>query len=111
MTFRNLSMTHDDASSSDTPAPVIVEPENARVVYADWIVTGGAFEGVVNISLGTVDYSLRAGPDEPFRVLVCANLRMSAAFAGRLHSALSHILGLEPHASDVSPPPPSTLVN
>lgn len=104
-------MTDDDASSSEAPAPVIVEPENSRVVYADWIVTGGAFEGVVNISLGTVDYSLRAGPDEPFRVLVCANLRMSTAFAGRLHNALSHILGLDPQSPETSPTPPSTLVN
>ncbi len=107
-------MTDDDPTDADpdAPGPIVVEPAGSTVAYADWIVTGGSFEGVVNISLGTVDYSLRGKADEPFRVIVCANLRMSTAFATRLHAALGHILG-EPQqgSDDAPPPPPGTLVN
>lgn len=106
-------MTDDDDDAPEQPAPIIVEPEGSSIAYADWIVTGGSFEGVVNLSLGTVDYALRGNADEPFRVVVCANLRMSTAFATRLHAALGHILGVVPAADEPGPAttPPGTMIN
>jgi hypothetical protein len=90
----------------------VVDPNNVPVTFTDWIVTGGMFEGVVNLTLGTIDHSLKRSDHELARIIIAIRLRCSHQFAIKLHSALGNILGLpsEPSESppkDVSPKTPS----
>lgn len=91
--------------------PEIVDPNNVPVVFADWFVTAGSFEGVVNVVLGTTDHSMRSSNDEQARVIVAARLRLSHDFAARLHGILGQILGLPPSGVQAPPPPPAPPKN
>ena len=39
--------------------PEVVDPHDAPVIFVDWIVTGGIFENVVNVTLGAADHSIK----------------------------------------------------
>lgn len=81
-----------DEPEAAASGPQIVDPHNVRIEFVDWVVTGGSFEEVVNITLGAIDHSRRE-PDNPYSpVVVGSRLRMSRAFAERLHQFLGSIL-------------------
>src|SRR5947209_4369728 len=106
----------DDLAPAGTKAPEVVDPFNAPVLFVDWIVTGGISENVVNMTLGTVDHSLRRSDDELARVLVATRLRCSREFALRLYHALGSLIGVQPQPADAGqnqapPRTPSNLIN
>jgi hypothetical protein len=76
--------------------PEIVDPNNVPIIFADWFITGGLYEGVVNLSLGTIDHSLKKPEDELARVVVASRLRLSRDFAARLHKVLGNMLSDNP---------------
>ncbi|MCV2448893.1 hypothetical protein [Paracoccus sp. DMF] len=92
----------------DLPAPIngpkVVDPDNTTVQFVDWVVTGGHFEGVVNIALGTIDHSRKERDEDFAHIVVASRLRMSVPFAARLHHFLGDLLAnaAQPEAS---PPP------
>jgi len=90
----------------------IVDPQNEPTRLADWIVTGGAFEGVVNLTLGTLDHAFARSSDDHPRVVVCARLRMPQPFAERLYRSLGAILGkpTEPPPEPVEKMPPKNAL-
>jgi len=94
--------TKDDLPAAQTPP--VVDPHNIQTVFVDWIVTGGMFENVVNITLGTIDHSLKNNPGDMPRVVCAAHLRMSRDFAERLHAALGSAI----HPDQGQPNPPQT---
>lgn len=103
-------------SDGDLPAdqgPAIVDPHNLPALYVDWFVTGGMFEGVVNVTLGSIDHSLKKSDDELARIVIATRLRFSRDFGLRLHMMLGRILGLSPdeEAPKPQPSPPKNLVN
>lgn len=61
----------------------LVDAAAGYVTYVDWLLHVAAFEGVVNASLGTVNYAVH-----PASVKSTVNLRMPVAVAKRLHAAL-----------------------
>jgi len=79
----------DDATLTQTQPPVI-DPRALPVTYVDWFLPSGAYEGVVNLSLGVIDPSV--GDSTPPPVIVVAKLRMSLDFASRMHDLLGSIL-------------------
>ncbi|MGU3493368.1 hypothetical protein ACLBXM_04930 [Xanthobacteraceae bacterium A53D] len=90
----------------------VVDPLEIPPLFTDWLVTGGVNEGVVNVTLGAIDHSMRRTDDELARVMVVGRLRMSAGFAERLHRFLGDILGKSEEG--VAPPtqsPPKNLIN
>jgi hypothetical protein len=103
-----------DKDSPPTKRPDIVDPHSVQSVFVDWIVTGGMFENVINVTLGTIDHSMKRTDADMARVVVASRLRCSREFGLRLYIALGNILGLPP-ASGVapqdSPKPPSNLIN
>lgn len=86
--------------------PEIVDPANPPALYVDWVVTGGVYEGVVNVTLGSIDHSLKKSDDELARVVIASRLRFSRDFGVRIHTVLGRILGL-PTATTEQPPEPS----
>ena len=104
-------------TSKDPAArPEIVDPNNAPVIYVDWVVTGGVFERVVNLTLGTVDHALKKSEDDLAKVIVAARIRCSDQFALRLHRTLGDILGIArspdaKQAEETPPSPPRNLIN
>jgi hypothetical protein len=98
-------MTGEKLASDQRPE--IVDPNNVPVVFTDWMITGGSFEGVVNLSLGTIDHSLKRPEDAFARVIVSVRLRCSKAFALNLYNALGQILGLERKPGDDPPDEPN----
>ena len=93
-----------DESTEGRKRPEIVEPTDVPVRYVDWIVTGGEYDGVVNVVLGTLDHTMAQSPDDLACVVVATKLRMSKPFAQRLHRALGDLLGEVSSA----PAPPQT---
>lgn len=93
---------------SATPQIDIVDPDEIRVCFVDWILSAGQSDGVVNVALGTIDHSLRKTDDLPARIVVASRLRFSRAFAQRLHSLLGDVLRENP---DAPPPAPSNKLN
>ncbi|MEO1102353.1 MAG: hypothetical protein AAFW98_01260 [Pseudomonadota bacterium] len=61
----------------------VVEATEVPVLFVDWIVTAGEYDGVINITFGTVDHTHTAH-DGAARVLVASKLRMSRPFAEHL---------------------------
>ena len=108
-------MTRDKLPAPPNQRPEIVDPNNAPVIFADWIVTGGTFNGVVNLTLGTIDHSLKRSNDELARVMVATRLRFSIPFARALQHALAKILTppCEPSQSPSDDPEglPENLIN
>lgn len=76
--------------------PIIVDPNNVPVTFVDWFITGGEFEGVINVALGTIDHSMKKSPEDWARVIVASRLRFSREFAMRLHTVLGNVLGITP---------------
>lgn len=95
--------------ASAEPKFQIVDSDEVPVTFVDWFITHGEVAGVVNLTLGTLDTSLRATSDDPYRVLVGARLRMGRDFAQRLHSLLGEILN--PSEEDGSPAAPNKSLN
>ena len=91
--------------------PEIVDQNNVPVVFVDWIITGGMHDGVVNITLGTIDHAILGASDGLARIVIGARLRFSRGFAVRLHKVLGDFL--EPSAAPSEPqqPPPSLPKN
>ncbi len=87
----------------------IVDPHNINTVFVDWVVTSGEFEGVVNITLGTVDHSLREGSDDLPRIVVSSRLRLSKGFAERLYAALGNSLGRNEEVQTQQTPPKNQI--
>lgn len=100
-----MSTEEDERSPNARKRPEVVDPYNCPPLYVDWIVTGGASEGVINVTFGALDHALKTSDDDIARVMVAARLRMSRDFAGRLHRMLGDILGAGQGA------PPTNLVN
>ncbi len=87
----------------------IVDPNNVPVVFVDWLVNGGQFEGVINVALGTIDHSLNPPGAKFGRVIVGSRLRLTKEFAGRLHKVLGDILGAPPDPQQDPAAPPKIL--
>ena len=86
--------------------PEIVDPLNCQTVFADWIVTSGHIENVINVTLGTIDHAIRGSNELP-RVIVTSRLRFSREMGVRIHRALGIALGISPEgAPSGSEPPP-----
>ncbi len=97
-----------------TQTPEIVDPSNVPVTFVDWLITGGEFEGVVNIVFGTIDHAMKKPEDPQARVIVASRLRLSRNFAIRMHSALGNLLGITPpqdQGGQAPPEPPKNLIN
>ena len=96
--------------TEELPSPLesleIIDPHNVPTVLVDWLVTGGIHDGVVNLTLGTVDHSLTQNTRAP-KVAVCARLRLPSDVAERLHNWLGAALGKQP----VEDPPPEMPQN
>lgn len=93
-------MPGEDKPPPNIKRPTIVDPHDVQTTFVDWIVSVGVVEGVLNISLGTVDYSMRRNNDELPRVVIGSRLRMTAGHAKRVHEAIGNALGLpNPEAS------------
>jgi hypothetical protein len=90
-----------------TQSPEIVDPHEVQVAFVDWFLTGGSFEGVVNLTLGTIDHSLSRSPEDRARVIVAARLRCSVGFAERLHAVLGKVLAKPAPPPDDTPPEPA----
>ena len=109
-------MTSKDLAADPAERPEVVDPNNAPVIYVDWVVTGGVFEHVVNLTLGTADHALKQSNDDLARVIIAARLRCSDEFAFRLHRTLGDILGIArspdaKQAGETPPSPPKNLIN
>ena len=52
-------MSAEDDLSIAPKSPEVVDTKGAPITFVDWFITGGMFENVVNVSLGTIDHSLR----------------------------------------------------
>jgi hypothetical protein len=85
--------------------PEIVDPHNVQAVFVDWFITGGTFEGVINVALGTIDHSMKKSNEEPARIVVASRLRLTRDFASRLHAVLGDVLGIPPPEGTEPPPP------
>lgn len=82
-------------SGSEEPpakAPKVVVASGVNVTFVDWIITGGHYEGVVNLALGTIEHSLKDPDDEMAHVMITSRLRMTIPFAARLHAVLGDML-------------------
>jgi hypothetical protein len=99
------------ADEQKRPRPQIVDPHNVQAVFVDWIVTGGTFEGSLNLSLGTIDHSMKPADEDLARVVVASHLRMTTEFALRLHAALGNLLGIAPAEGFTPPPEPQAPKN
>ena len=103
-------------SEAETPVqkrPEFVDRNNVPIVFVDYIVTGGEWEGLLNVVLGSVDHTYVHEEDDVPQVVVAARLRMTRKFATALHSALDGLLGLN-DTDELKPPnetPPPNLIN
>lgn len=109
-------MPEDELPAVETPKAEFIDPNDIEVVFADWIVAAGIFENVINLDLGTVDYSLRQSETDSVRIRVIAKLRFSRQFAERLKTWLETNLTAPPPdeegQSDTPPrPPPNATIN
>jgi hypothetical protein len=91
--------------------PVIVDPFNAPPLFVDWVVTAGMFENVVNVTLGSIDHSMKRDDAEMAQIVIATRLRLSREFAIRLHESLGRILGLQAPPDDNAPPAPNPPKN
>ena len=91
----------------------VVDPHNAPIQFVDWIVTGGMFQNVLNVTLGTIDHSMKESNEESARVVVATHLRMPREFATIVHTTLGNILGLNPDQTGTPTPsvPPQNTIN
>ena len=80
--------------------PVVSDPHHVPTVFVDWIVGGGVIEGVLHVTLGTVDYSSRPRTGEAPQVTVATKMRMSRDFAANLHAMLGEMLSARPPRAD-----------
>ena len=87
----------------ETPQPTIVDPHNVTIQYVDWIVTGGIGNGVVNVVLAALDYSIMV--DGVPRAVIQTRLRLNTTVATSLHRFLGEIL------TGASPKPQSNKLN
>lgn len=103
----------DEELPTGSPAqlPEIVDPTNVPITFVDWFITGGVYEGVVNMSLGTIDHSLKKPEDPLARVVVASRLRLSRDFAVRLHTVLGNMLSDNPKGDDPGQEPPTPPKN
>lgn len=85
-------MNETTGSAGPKRIATYVDPYNAPPLFVDWIMTGGTFEGVLNLSLGSVDHTFRDEESDLPRVAVLARLRMSIEFAERLQAALGDLV-------------------
>jgi hypothetical protein len=105
-----------EENSPPVKQPEVVDPFNAPPLFVDWIVTGGVQNNVLNLTLGTIDHSMKGPDDELPRIMIGTRLRCSRDFAIRFHAFLGEVLGLTPppsgEAGAASPPrPPNTTIN
>lgn len=104
-----MSEKDDLKSPSAVNALEIIDPRGVHDLFVDWIVTIGAFEDVVNLTLASVDYGVRKSSEKVDRTVVAARLRFSKPFAARLHAALGNVLGL--NAGEQAASPPKNMIN
>ena len=98
------------SSEKDLPSPQrpeIVDPLGVQISFADWVVTAGCFENVVNITLGAIDHAIPGSNGLP-RVAVTSRLRLSRDMGVRLYDLLGNILGINPEGAP-SPPEPAPV--
>jgi hypothetical protein len=102
-----------DELGASAKSPVVVDPHQVNVSFSDWIVSGGAFNGIVNIDLGAVDHTMRTSNDELARIIVTTRLRFGSQFAETLYNFLGQILGKPGHGEEPPPQPipPRGLMN
>lgn len=101
-----MSSEDDLVPAPAAQRPEVVDPHDVPILFVDWFVTGGINDGVVNITLGTIDHSMRKSDAEMARIVVATRLRLSQGFAARLHGALGDLLGISPPAGGHTPDPP-----
>lgn len=90
--------------------PEVVDPLNCQIAFADWIVTSGCYESVVNLTLGAIDHALPGGNGLP-RIVVTSRLRFSRDFGLRLHNLLGNVLGVAAPSTPSPPPVPKNQLN
>ena len=93
---------------ADAQRPEVVDPNNVPVIFVDWIVTVGVFENVVNLTLGSIDSSMKKTNDDIPRIIVNARLRCTTEFIHRLATNLTEIL---PKDGQTQPPPSPMPLN
>lgn len=83
-------MTEEDPNF---PPTIIVGMQETCPVFVDWFLSAGQTEGIVNLSLGTLDPTPSVdGGQAGARIFVASKLRMSVGFAERLHKLLGDML-------------------
>ena len=95
-----------DETSESPKNPRVINPHNVKSQFVDWIISGGEFENVVNLTLGTADYDDAAR--DP-RIEVAVRIRCTKQFLGRLHTFLGNVL--EPTGEQAYRKPPENLIN
>jgi hypothetical protein len=85
--------------------PEVVDPLNCQVAFADWIVTAGCHENVVNLTLGAIDHAILGDNGQP-RIIVVSRLRFSRDVGLRLHNLLGRVLGVTPPSAPSTPDTP-----
>lgn len=93
------------------PKVVIVDPHQIPVLFTDWLITGGVYENVMNLSLGVMDHTSRESVDDNFPVAVTAKLRFTREFGLNLHRWLGSNLGLTTPEGEPQQKPPKSQIN
>lgn len=89
--------------------PKVVDPHHVETAFVDWLVTAGAYDGVVNLTLGALDHAFAIPPDGLADAVITSRLRMSMVTAERLYNVLGGLLGKEPQAAGpITVPPANT---
>lgn len=101
-------MSDETKMPATQQGPEIVDPSEVDIVFADWVISTGIHNGVVNLALGTIDHSRKASEADMAKVVVAARLRFSRDFGIQLHAMLGRMLGLssedEPTQGNENPP-------
>ena len=94
-------------SGAPAQLPEVVDPSNVPVTFVDWLITAGEHEGIINVSFGVIDHALKKPEDPLARVMVASRLRLSRAFATRMHLMLGDLLGINPQSDKSGEGPPT----
>lgn len=70
----------------------IVDPHAVPTVFTDELLACGHANGVLNVTLGAVDYTYKLPDQDLYHVWVTSRLRMSLDMAERLHDALGKVV-------------------
>lgn len=68
-----------------------INPNHVEPVWADWFISAGVSEGIVNIIMGSFDPLPGDDAEGSQSVIVTSNLKMSMSFAERLRDLLQSI--------------------